>query len=428
MSSSQHDSLPLVDSNRILTTLQAFARIGYQPGGRMLRLAFTQDDLRARQLLLHLMNQLGLETRVDEFGNVFGRLPATGEANQRPPVLIGSHLDTVIDGGRFDGSLGVTAALECVALLKDHVDALERPVEVVSFAAEESSRFGRGTLGSAIVAGVWHPDEIMHLQDSDGRTLGSVLQRIGLDPARVSDARRSAGDFAAFLEIHIEQGRVLEESENQVGIVSAIAAPTRFRLTLTGQADHSGATPMTLRRDALAGAAEVILAVERLSKTRENVVGTVGTIQADPGAINIVPGRTRMSIDIRATSSENKQAVVDALNSEITDIARRRDLEVVTELLSNEQPVQLDDQLITLMESCSQSRNIPAIQMPSGAGHDAMQMASICPSALLLVPSRDGISHNPDEWTDLDDLVAGIQVYADAAWQLAMSESGSFSR
>ena len=412
-----------VDPARILATLQAFARIGYQPGGRMLRLAFTQDDLRARQLLLHLMSQSGLETRVDEFGNVFGRLSAPGEADTRPPVLIGSHLDTVIDGGRFDGSLGVTAALEAVALLKDHAESLERPVEVVSFAAEESSRFGRGTLGSAIVAGVWQPDEIMHLQDVDGRTLGAVLQRIGLDPARVGDARRDPGAYAAFLEIHIEQGRVLEESEKQVGIVSAIAAPTRFRLTLTGQADHSGATPMTLRRDALAGAAEVILAVERLSKTRESVVGTVGTIQAEPGAINIVPGRARLSIDIRATSSENKRAVVDALTEEIERITRERELDATTELLSDEEPVPLDGELIDLLESCSEARSIPAIQIPSGAGHDAMQMASICPAAMLLVPSRAGISHNPDEWTDLDDLVAGVQVYSDAAWHLAMSSN-----
>jgi beta-ureidopropionase / N-carbamoyl-L-amino-acid hydrolase len=410
-----------VNPDRILANLQAFARIGYQPGGRMLRLAFTQDDLRARQLLLHLMSQSGLENRVDAFGNVFGRLPAPGEANEQPPVLIGSHLDTVIDGGRFDGSLGVVAALETVSFLKDHADQLQRPVEIVSFAAEESSRFGRGTLGSAMVAGVWQPEKIMSLQDADGRTLGAVLQRIGLDPARVGDARRDPGSYRAFLEIHIEQGRVLEESDNQVGVVEAIAAPTRFRLTLEGQADHSGATPMTLRRDALAGAAEVILAVERLSKTRDNVVGTVGTIQAEPGAINIVPGRARMSIDIRATSSENKRAVVEAITDEIDRIARDRNLETNTELLSDEEPVPLDTELIELLSACSRTREISAIRMPSGAGHDAMQMATICPSAMLLVPSRDGISHNPDEWTDLNDLVAGIQVYVDAAWHLAMS-------
>ena len=385
----------------------------------MARLAFTQDDLRARQLLLHMMSQIGLFSRIDEFGNVYGRLPATGEAANRPPVLIGSHLDTVYDGGRFDGSLGVVAALEAVTLLAEQKIEIQRPVEVVSFACEESSRFGRGTLGSGIVAGAWEPADIMNLQDRDRQRLGTVLQRIGLEPEDVGGARREPGDYEAFLEIHIEQGRVLEESENQVGVVDAIAAPSRFRLTISGQADHSGATPMNLRRDALTGAAEIILAVERLAGDAPDVVGTVGTIQAEPGAINIVPGQVVLSIDIRGTSSEQKSRVVQDVMQEIHETAQRRDLEPSIETLGEEEPVQLDPELIDLLESCCEQRSIPYLRMPSGAGHDAMQMARICPSAMLLVPSRRGISHNPDDWTELEDLVAGVQAYSDAAWRLA---------
>ncbi len=408
-----------VDPARIRSHLQSFARIGYQPGGRMARLAFTQDDLRARQLLLHMMSQIGLFTRIDEFGNVFGRLPASGDAASRPPVLIGSHLDTVYDGGRFDGSLGVVAALEAVTLIAENGVELERPVEVVSFACEESSRFGRGTLGSGIVAGAWEPEEIMELQDRDGQRLGKALQRIGLEPEDVGRARRSPGDYAAFLEIHIEQGRVLEESENQVGVVDAIAAPSRFRLTIAGQADHSGATPMNLRRDALTGAAEIILAVERFASDAPDVVGTVGVIQAEPGAINIVPGRVVFTIDIRGTSSDQKRQVVENVMEAIHETARRRDLETSIETLGEEEPVQLDSGLIELLESCCEDRAIPYLRMPSGAGHDAMQMARICPSAMLLVPSRRGISHNPEEWTELEDLVAGVQAYSDATLRLA---------
>lgn len=411
-----------VDPDRIRANLQSFARIGYQPGGRMARLAFTQDDLRARQLLLHMMSQIGLFSRIDEFGNVFGRLPARGEAASRPPVLIGSHLDTVYDGGRFDGSLGVVAALEAVTLLAEQGIEIQRPVEVVSFAAEESSRFGRGTLGSGIVAGAWQPAEIMDLRDRDGQRLGTVLQRIGLEPEDIARARREPGDYEAFLEIHIEQGRVLEESENQVGVVEAIAAPSRFRLTMSGQADHSGATPMNLRRDALTGAAEIILAVERMAGNAPDVVGTVGTIQAEPGAINIVPGQVVLSIDIRGTSSEQKRRVVQDVMTEIHETARRRDLEPSIETLGEEEPVVLDPDLIDLLESCCRERSIPHLRMASGAGHDAMQMARICPSAMLLVPSRRGISHNPDEWTELEDLVAGVQAYSDAAWRLATRE------
>jgi beta-ureidopropionase / N-carbamoyl-L-amino-acid hydrolase len=412
-----------VNQARIRSHLQSFARIGYHPGGRMGRLAFTQDDLRARQLLLHMMSQIGLFTRIDEFGNVFGRLSATGEAADRPPILVGSHLDTVYDGGRFDGSLGVVAALESVTLLAENNIELARPVEVVSFACEESSRFGKGTLGSGIVAGAWEPAEIMSLQDRDGRSLGKVLQRIGLEPDEVERARRQPGDYAAFLEIHIEQGRVLEESENQVGVVDAIAAPSRFRLTLTGQADHSGATPMNLRRDALTGAAEIILAIERLASSAPDVVGTVGTIQAEPGAINIVPGQVVLSIDIRGTSSEQKRRVVEDVMKEIEETAQRRNLQTSIETLGEEEPVQLNSELIELLESCCEDRAIPHLRMPSGAGHDAMQMAQICPAAMLLVPSRRGISHNPDEWTELEDLFAGVQVYSDATLSLATRKS-----
>lgn len=409
---------PSVDRQRILSGLRTFARIGYSPDGGINRLAFSRADRQARQVLLHRMRSLGLEPRVDAFGNVFGRLPVAWEP-ALPPVLVGSHLDTVPGGGRFDGAAGVVAALEVVAALRQHGVVPRRPVEVVSFACEESSRFGRGTLGSALVAGTVEPEEILRLRDARGLTVRQVLELVGLAPDRLATVRRQAGDYTAYLELHIEQGRVLEEAGARLGIVEAIAAPTRFRLELVGRADHSGATPMPLRRDALAGAAEVILTVERLARETPGVVGTVGTIRIEPGAINVVPGRAELGIDVRSSDRETKATVVEALGREIEEIARRRGLERSLQTLTDEDPVALHPALAGLLERCAQARGLPALRMVSGAGHDAMQMARICPSGMVLVPSREGISHSRQEWTPPDDIVLGTQILLDAVLHLA---------
>ncbi len=409
---------PSVDRQRILSELRTFARIGYSPDGGINRLAFSRADRQARQVLLHRMRSLGLEPRVDAFGNVFGRLPDAREPDL-PPVLVGSHLDAVPGGGRFDGAAGVVAALEVVAVIRQHGLVPRRPVEVVSFACEESSRFGRGTLGSALVAGAVEPEEILELRDARGLTVRRVLELVGLEPDRLTLARRRPGDYSAYLELHIEQGRVLEETGARLGIVEAIAAPTRFRLELVGRADHSGATPMPLRRDALAGAAEVILAVERLARETPGVVGTVGTIRVEPGAINVVPGRAELAIDVRSRDGTTKATVVTALRDAIDGIVRQRGLGYALQTLTDEEPVVLHPALAALLERCAQERGAPARRMVSGAGHDAMQMARICPAGMLLVPSHKGVSHSRQEWTPPDDIVLGTQILLDAVLHLA---------
>jgi hydantoinase/carbamoylase family amidase len=410
-----------VDRQRILAELRQFARLGYRSDGGIDRLAFSRADRQARQVLLHRMRSLGLEPRVDAFGNLFGRLPVARDPTL-PPVLIGSHLDTVPGGGRFDGAAGVVAALEVVASIRQHGLVPRRPVEVVSFACEESTRFGRGTLGSALVAGTVAPEEILDLRDARGLTLGQVLRLVGLEPARLATVRRQPGDYTAYLELHIEQGRVLEETGARLGIVEAIAAPTRIRLELVGRADHSGATPMPLRRDALAGAAEVVLAVERLAQETPGVVGTVGTIRVEPGAINVVPGRVELGIDLRSSVRETRAQVVAALLREVDDLARRRGLERSLQTLTDEEPVALHPALAALLERCARERGVPVLRMVSGAGHDAMQVARLCPSGMLLVPSREGISHSRHEWTPLGDLVLGTQILLDAV--VALAEHG----
>lgn len=406
-----------VDPERIRSNLRAFARIGYGGNG-MQRLAYSRADLRARQLLTHLMHSLDLEVRVDAIGNVFGHM--AGSARDRlPPILVGSHLDAVPGGGRFDGSAGVVAALEVVSVLRNAGCATRHPIEVVSFACEESSRFGKGTIGSGIVAGTYRSDEVLGLPDARGVTLSQALRRLGMDPTTVDSARRGPGSYAAYLEVHIEQGRVLEQAGSPIGIVEAIAAPTRFWLRLTGRSDHSGATPMSIRVDALAGAAEVILAVERRARDVPGVVGTVGVARLQPGVMNVIPGWVELGIDIRATASEDKRNVVALVQADIVDIAANRGLSPSIEMISDEEPVALSGDVAALLEQCCQRRGFPALRMPSGAGHDAMHMAGICPSGMVMVPSRHGVSHAAAEWTDLDDLTYGIQILVDAALSLA---------
>lgn len=409
-----------VNPQRIRENLKAFASMGYRAGRGMNRLAFSRTDLRARQVLIHRLSMLGLETSVDPFGTVFGRI--SSERNQaEPAVMVGSHLDAVPGGGRFDGSIGVVAALEAAAVAREHIGDAHFPLEVVSFSTEESSRFGRGTLGSGLMTGAWEPDDILGLTDAQGRTLADVLQRIGLDPDALGTARRNPEEFLAFFEMHIEQGRVLEELGKSVGVVTTIAAPTRMRLTLEGQADHSGATPMSLRRDALAGAAEVVLAVERLARSVSGVVGTVGALKVEPGAINVVPGKVELSIDIRGTDGADKRRVVDDLRREVDQMAQARDLNASYVVLTDEEPVTLDPRMIRVLEQCADERGIESHIMPSGAGHDAMHMAELCPTGMLFVPSVGGISHHTAEWTEFDDIVTGVQVMVDATLNLMLN-------
>jgi beta-ureidopropionase / N-carbamoyl-L-amino-acid hydrolase len=416
-------SLPVdtfqVDPARIRENLQDFAAIGYRPAAGMSRLAFSRADLRARQVLIHKLGMLGLESRVDAFGTVFGRL-SSRENSVRPPVLVGSHLDAVPGGGRFDGSLGVVAGLEVAAVMREQIDRARFPLEVVSFSCEESSRFGRGTLASGIMAGTWQAADILDLTDAQGRRLANVLRQVGLDPDLVDSARRQPGDLTAFIELHIEQGRVLEESDVSVGIVDVIAAPTRFKLSINGQADHSGATPMSLRRDALTGAAEVILEVERLASSASGVVGTVGTVRVDPDAINVVPGQVVLGIDIRSMVGSDKRKVVDQLLAEIEQICGRRGLTSTLDLLTDEEPVALDGRVIDVLETSAAKRSISSLVMPSGAGHDAMHVAALCPTGMVLAPSVGGISHHRQEWTEMDDIVTAIQVVVDAAREIML--------
>jgi N-carbamoyl-L-amino-acid hydrolase len=406
-----------INKSRLLQDLNAVSRIGIGDHGAVTRLVFSIKELRSRQFLIHQMRQIGLRIDVDRIGNIFGRLE--GRNAKAPALLVGSHLDTVFHGGKFDGTLGVVAALEAVRTLKEKKRVLASPVEVVCFVGEESSRFGYSTLGSSLLTGEVRAKDLAHATDTQGTKLKDILASLGIYQSNLQSLRRDPSTLKAYLELHIEQGPVLEAKKKPIGIVTAIAAPTRFRVVLTGQADHSGTTPMEMRRDALAAAAEVILEVEKICRghsamEKGRVVGTVGAIKIEPGVINAIPGKAELSVDIRSISGDIKRRVVRLVQTRIQQIARQRKIHAELLPLRAEDPVPLDQGLIGLLKECCQARNVNYEMMPSGAGHDAMQMAKLAPAGMLFIPSRRGISHSPLEWSEPEDICLGAQLLLDA--------------
>ncbi|SFL30687.1 Zn-dependent hydrolase [Pelosinus propionicus] len=408
----------MVCFKRLEENFQRLSTIGKQDGGGFTRLAFGDADWEARNVIIELMKTAGLTIRVDAFGNVIGR--REGLYSEKPVVMLGSHIDTVPNGGNFDGVLGVLGAIEALQCLEEQQEQNEHPIEVVVFMAEESSRFGVATLGSKAFCGKLSPEKLVQYKDKDGISLGDAMQQRELNPANIRQAQYQ-GDIKAFLELHIEQGKVLETTKHQIGIVTGIAAPTRFKAIVTGQADHSGATPMNMRQDALTAAAEVILLVEQLARkvAHLGVVGTTGVIKAEPGAMNVIPGRVELGIDIRAIQLASKQWVVDELIAGIDKIKAQRSVEIEMTTLTDETPVELLEEMVEVLQDVCKQHPYPNMLMPSGAGHDAMHLASLAPTGIIFIPCQGGISHNPAESASMDDIVAGTEILLTAIRKIA---------
>lgn len=402
--------------------LNAIGRIGIGDHGGVTRLVFSIKELRSRQVLIHLMGQAGLKIRIDGIGNIFGRLEG-GDA-KAPAVLSGSHLDTVIHGGKYDGPVGVIGALEAVRTIGENKIATRSPLEVVCFVGEESSRFGFSTLGSSLVAGEVHPKDLANAVDAQGTKLADVLSSFGIARKNLRSLARDPKSLKAYLELHIEQGPILEAIGKRIGLVTSIAAPSRFKVIFTGQADHSGTTPMQMRKDALVAAALLIEFIEKTCRkfsamAKGRVVGTVGALKIEPGVINAVPGKTELLVDIRAITSRSKSRVARQVKQEAQSIAGKRGLGVEVLTIREEDPVPLDKRLLRLTKTICDEKNIVYEIMPSGAGHDAMQMAKITPSGMIFIPSQRGISHNPLEWTDPDDIGLGTQLLMETMIRVA---------
>lgn len=392
------------------------AQLGRDERGGYTRLAFGKVDCAITAHLASCMERAGLVVRYDAFGNVFAR--TRGASLSEPAILIGSHVDSVPCGGNYDGIVGVVCAIAvaCKAARRN----VPCPIEVVIFRAEESSRFGVANLGSKAMCGSLPFDAGSRYRGADGRALGEVMTACGLQCRNVVYRER----VRAFFEVHIEQGRVLESATCPLGIVTAIAAPHRYRLTIAGRADHSGATPMHLRADALAGASEMILLVEQVANryAGDKIVATVGRIEVAPNVMNVIAGKVVLSLDVRGIDKATVKQVAEEILHRADLIADRRGLVLSVDTLSEETPVQLDSRLIDTLCRAADERGERSMQMVSGAGHDAMYMARLAPTAMLFVPSKNGISHNPEEYTDDADIVRAAQVLYRAVESLAYSK------
>lgn len=416
--------VPEINKDRLLRDLNAVSRIGLGEGGSVTRLVFSVHELRSRQLLVHLMNQAGLDVRVDAAGNIFGRLAAGREG---PAVLAGSHLDSVVQGGRYDGPVGVIGALEAVRTIKESGVSLPAPLESVCFVGEESSRFGFATLGSSLVAGDVTMDDFANAVDAGGNRLEDVLSSLGIYRENLDSLKRDPDTVKAYLELHIEQGPVLESKKKKIGVVTAIAAPSRFRVVFKGQADHSGTTPMDMRKDALVAAGHLITHIDEVCREhaaadKGRVVGTVGAVKVEPGVINAIPGRAELQVDVRSITSASKRKVAGLIRKRARQIARERGVKAEIVTIRDEEPVAMHPGVIALIRGMCEERDVPFEVMPSGAGHDAMQMARIAPTGMIFIPSTNGVSHNPTEWTDPEDICLGTQLLVEAILRAAHAE------
>jgi allantoate deiminase len=384
--------------------LEELAAISAEPD-RLVRLFLSPEHRRAADLVAQWMRELGLEVFEDEIGNVRGRIG-------KPPYLIlGSHIDTVIDAGRYDGPLGVVAPILAVDALR-RLNALpDIGLELVAFGDEEGSRYHSTLPSSAALAGHFDPRHF-ELVDSAGISFAEALKKYGKDPARITDGAIAPKDAAAYVEIHIEQGPVLEAENKPLGVVSAIVGQTRLKLTVTGVAGHAGTIPMRLRNDALAGAAEMVLLAEQIATdyAGDHMVATVGIIEARPGAANIVPGSVNFTLDLRAASDGARDAAIERFKSEAGAIATRRKLQFSSELIhsipTTTSAQSIQDQLGQAVSAVGAS----PVSLASGAGHDGLMMSKLCPYGMLFVRCREGISHNPAEYASPEDM--GIAIAA----------------
>lgn len=393
-----------INLTRLKKNIEELALIGRSPNGGISREAFGQDDQRAKSWLLDKIGEAGLESRTDEAGNVWGRLgPPTG-----PVVLAGSHIDTVPDGGMFDGALGILAALECLQTIREHGLPHQYAVEMVSFSDEEGAFFS--FLGSRAATGTLDPKLLYNAVNVNNRSLEQALATSGLDIDNVHLAARDPGEIKAYLELHIEQGPFLEHQRVSIGLVRSIVGIINYWITFRGQADHAGTTPLNLRKDALLGAAEFILSAHDWVRSETNAVLTTGKVEIQPGAFNIVPAQARLAVEFRDASSGQLEKIEKFLIDNGREIALKRSLLFEAKRISKDSPVRLSSDVLSLLETEAGDLKYDIHYMDSGAGHDAQVLAQKTETGLIFIPSLGGRSHCPEENSRWEDVEKGAQL------------------
>jgi len=408
-----------IDSTTLQREIEALAEISEQPAPAVTRVLFSEADLRARKFVKQLCGDAGLVLREDAVGNLFARWPGTNPA--LPPVATGSHIDAIPNAGRYDGVVGVLGGLEAIRALKRTGFEPARSVELIVFTAEEPTRFGIGCLGSRLLSGALSPDKAAGLSDRDGVTLDEWRARAGCARAPLDAVLLPRGCYQAFVELHIEQGPLLEREGIPIGVVERIAAPATLRVELTGEGGHAGAVLMPGRRDALLAGAEIALAVERAvtSTGSPDTVGTTGVLRIEPGAVNSVPSRAHLEIDVRDTQQSTRDTALRQIEQAVAEVCRRRRIEWNLQTLNADPPAQCDAKLVETVVSVCERFQVPARRMISRAYHDSLFMALLCPMTMIFIPCCGGLSHRPDEYSSPEQIHLGVRALAGTLAALA---------
>lgn len=415
--------LQSVNTDRLRENIETngdFGRIETDSGHGRTVLPGTPANKQAREYLIEQLNIADLDISIDPVGNIVGRYLPTGADPDAAPVASGSHLDSVPEGGIFDGPLGIYGALEAVRTIDDAGVELDRPIHVVSFTEEEGHRFTDGLLGSSVATGLATSDAMLARTDADGTTLRTALDEIGFR----GDDEIDATQWDSWLELHVEQGERLIDAGGSVGIVDSIAGTIRCTVDIDGEANHSGTTWMSNRTDALTAASELVLTVEQTARELAaadggETVATVGELDVDPGAVNVIPGHTRLRTDIRSTEYANMEAIVTAVRNELTRLENERGVETSFERPYDIKPIPMSKRCQRALTDAAAEAGLEELSLHSGAGHDTMHLAEVTDVGLLFAPSENGESHNPNEWTDWTDCTDAVRVLTGALIQLA---------
>ncbi len=411
----EHHQPIQIDAAILQQYIEALGSIGWQAEGGIIRPVYSAAWVEARGQVAEWMRAARLDVREDAVGNLFGRLRGVDDSKT---ILTGSHLDTVPLGGKFDGASGILAGLVALRSLLEQAGQPRRSLEVVALCEEEGSRFQAHYWGTRGMLGIIQADELERLRDDQGVTISEAMRTAGLSPERYREAVRQ--DLDVFIELHIEQGRILFDERIDLGIVQAITGLRRQRVTVRGRADHAGTTPMDLRRDALQGAAQMAVEIARLVEQEGRpAVVTLGKWEVKPGAVDVIPDEVNFSIDLRHPEEETKQRLAAAIQARCEAIAQERGLAVSSEITSDSLPSSMDPALRSVLIQAAETCGASWRAMPSGAGHDSQEIARHLPTAMLFVPSAEGRSHSAAEYTTPEDAARGATVLATALYQLA---------
>lgn len=400
-----------VDHARLGRHIDALAELSDAPAPAVTRVVYTPMDLEARSYLRELATGAGLSVREDPIGNTFYRWPGTEP--DLPAVATGSHIDAIPHSGRYDGVVGVLGGLEAIRALRASAFEPRRSIELVLFTAEEPTRFGMGCFGSRALAGQLGPDDLVALADREGNAFDDVRRKAGF-VGDLGDVRLAPGTFHAFVELHIEQGPSLEQRQLDIGIVSAIAAPATLHVTVSGEGGHAGAVLMKARHDALTAAAEIVASVEAaaLASGSDDTVATVGVLEVHPAAVNSIPSRVFLTVDIRDIDGERRDRVLHEVQRNCAEIGVRRGVEVAMTVVNADPPATCAKAIQNAIGAAAKEVGAAAQHMVSRAYHDALFMAQVCPTGMIFVPCRGGVSHRPDEYASPDAIARGTAVLA----------------